>query len=93
MKPEELEDKLLTEIDMKKIDWKINWRKLKYIPKSTGLRILMLATGLAEVLFLALLLVLNVLPALYIVLIIAAILLNVIIQRSADKRNLKGRDI
>ena len=60
---------------MKKIDWKINWRKLKYIPKSTGLRILMLVTGLAEVLFLVLLLVLNVLPATYIVLIIAAILL------------------
>ena len=60
---------------MKKIDWKINWRKLKFIPKSTGLRILLLATGLAEVLFLVLLLVLNVLPALYIVLIIAAILL------------------
>ncbi len=35
----------------------------------------MLATGLAEVLFLVLLLVLNVLPAMYIVLIIAAILL------------------
>lgn len=59
---------------MKKIDWKISWRKLKYIPKSTGLRILMLVTGLAEVLFLVLLLVLNVLPFTYVALIILALL-------------------
>ena len=57
---------------MKKIDWKINWRKLKFIPKSTGLRILLLATGLAEVLFLVLLFVLNVLPFTYVALIILA---------------------
>ena len=60
---------------MKKIDWKINWRKLKYIPKSTGLRILILATGLAEVLFLVLLLVLGVLPATYVAVIILVLLL------------------
>jgi len=60
---------------MKKIDWKISWRKLKYIPKSTGLRILMLVTGLAEVLFLVLLFVLNVLPFTYVALIILALLL------------------
>ncbi len=59
---------------MKKIDWEISWRKLKYIPKSTGLRILMLVTGLAEVLFLVLLLVLNVLPFTYVALIILALL-------------------
>ena len=60
---------------MKKIDWKINWRKLKYIPKSTGLRILIRATGLAEVLFLVLLLVLGVLPATYVAVIILVLLL------------------
>ena len=59
---------------MKKIDWKISWRKLKYIPKSTGLRILMLVAGLAEVLFLVLLLVLNVLPFTYVALIVLALL-------------------
>ena len=60
---------------MKKIDWKINWRKLKLLPKSTGLRILMLVTGLAEVLFLVLLFVLNVLPFTYVALIVLALLL------------------
>ncbi|MBE6045154.1 MAG: LytR family transcriptional regulator [Clostridiales bacterium] len=60
---------------MKKIDWKISWRKLKYIPKSTGLRILMLVTGLAEVLFLVLLFVLNVLPFTYVALILLVLFL------------------
>ena len=60
---------------MKKIDWKINWRKIKLLPKSTGLKIVTLATGLAEVLFLVLLLTLDVLPATYVALIIFVLLL------------------
>jgi len=55
---------------MKNIDWKINWQKIKFFPESTGLRIAILIAGAAEVLFLALLLALNVLPVRYIVLII-----------------------
>ncbi|MGX8773728.1 MAG: LCP family protein [Bacillota bacterium] len=67
---------------MKKIDWKINWRKIKILPKSTGLRIVLLAAGVMEVLFLVLLLVLNVLPASYValVIIILALLDMIMIQ-------------
>ncbi len=60
---------------MKKIDWIINWRKIKLLPKSTGLKIVTLATGLAEVLFLVLLLTLDVLPATYVALIIFILIL------------------
>ena len=60
---------------MKKIDWKINWRKIKLLPKSTGLSIIILITGFAEVLFLMLLLALDVLPILYVALIIAILAL------------------
>ena len=59
---------------MKKIDWKVNWRKIRILPKSLGLSIIMLAAGFAEVLFLMLLLALDVLPASYVVAIILLML-------------------
>ena len=60
---------------MNKISWKINWRKIKLLPKSTGLSIAMLVAGFAEVLFLVLLLALDVLPFSYVALIILIFLL------------------
>ena len=60
---------------MKKIDWKINWRKIRLLPRSIGPRIAVIVAAPAEALFLVLLFVLDVLPASYIALIILALLL------------------
>ena len=59
---------------MKKIDWKVNWRKIRILPKSTGLSIAILILGFAEVLFLMLLLALDVFPFTYVALVILALL-------------------
>ena len=80
---------------MKKIDWKINWRKIKILPKSTGLSIAILAAGFAEVLFLMLLLALDVLPGTYVLLIVLllALLDLIIIQLINSVKHRKTKSL
>ncbi len=73
---------------------KVNWRKIKIIPNTTGPCIAAIAAAVAEVLFLVLLFVLDVLPVSYVALIILALLLIdiIIIQllNSVKYRHMKS---
>ena len=80
---------------MKNIDWKINWQKIKFFPKSTGLRIAVLVAAAAEVLFLVLLLALDVLPMRYVALVILVLALidAVIIQLMNGRKHRRTKNL
>ena len=75
--------------------WKINWRKLKILPNSTGLSIALLAAGFAEVLFLMFVLALDVFPITYVlVMLLIMMLIDVIVlqlMNSVKRRRLKSK--